>query len=413
MMETNATLKANETQSINVDGSHEAKLRKKKALSAETLVFLVAIILIFGPIGAKMGAVNLIKTMMNTSYDLLMNTVFYIMAIAVIAGAIASILTEFGVVSAINKIISPIMKPLYGLPGASIVGVVTTYFSDNPAILTLADDNNFKKYFKKYQMPALTNIGTAFGMGLIITTFMIGIKNPQGGNYIMAALVGNMGTIVGSIVSVRLMLLKSKKIFGIEQPAYIGEDDTEIDLNERTIRDGNAGERFMNAMLEGGKNGVKMGATIIPGVLIICTFVMLLTNGAPAGGIYNGSAYQGVGLLPWLADKIDFILTPLFGFSSPQDISVPITALGSAGAAIGVVPKLVSGGMATGNDIAVFTAMCMCWSGYLSTHVAMMDSLHFRELTGHAILSHTIGGLCAGISAHFIYMAASYLFLLT
>ena len=65
--------------------------------------------------------------------------------------------------------------------------------------------------------------------------------------------------------------------------------------------------------------------------------------------------------------------------------------------------------MASGNDIAVFTAMCMCFSGYLSTHVAMMSSLKFPELAGKSILSHTIGGLCAGISAHFIYMLITLL----
>jgi len=51
----------------------------------------------------------------------------------------------------------------------------------------------------------------------------------------------------------------------------------------------------------------------------------------------------------------------------------------------------------------VFTAMCMCWSGYLSTHVAMMDSLKSSELTGKAIISHTVGGLCAGVAANWIY----------
>ena len=60
--------------------------------------------------------------------------------------------------------------------------------------------------------------------------------------------------------------------------------------------------------------------------------------------------------------------------------------------------------MIGGNELAVFTAMCMCWSGYLSTHIAMMDELGCRQLTGHAILSHTIGGLAAGISAHLIYV---------
>ncbi len=380
------------------------KPKVKKAFSLETLVFLGIFGVIFGYLGTTMGAVNMMNTLMNTAFDLLMNTVFYIMAIAVLAGAAAGLLTEFGVVAAVNKILSPLMKPLYGLPGASVVGVVTTYLSDNPAILSLAEDDNFRRYFKKYQLPALTNIGTAFGMGMIITTFMIGIKSPVGENFVSAALIGNLGAVIGSIVSARLMLRHTKKIYGTEAEVDVKSGCGQISLDERIIRDGSLGERFMGAMLEGGKNGVSMGFAIIPGVLIICTVVMMLTNGASADGTFTGAAYEGVGLLPWLAEKVDFILTPLFGFTAAEAISVPITALGAAGAAIGLVPGLVSGGLAGGNDIAVFTAMCMCWSGYLSTHVAMMDSLRFRELTGKAIMCHTIGGLVAGVSAHLLYM---------
>ncbi|MBW4861759.1 MAG: hypothetical protein KZY57_02895, partial [Paeniclostridium sp.] len=81
-----------------------------------------------------------------------------------------------------------------------------------------------------------------------------------------------------------------------------------------------------------------------------------------------------------------------------------ITSLGAVGAAMSLVPKFISEGVITPNDIAVFTAMGMCWSGYLSTHVGMMDALNARDLTSKAIISHTIGGLCAGISAHFIYI---------
>lgn len=376
----------------------------KKAFILETLVFLGIFGVIFGYLGITMGTVNMMNTLMNTAYDLLMNTVFYIMAIAVLAGAAAGLLTEFGVVAAINKILSPLMKPLYGLPGASIVGVVTTYLSDNPAILSLAEDDNFRRYFKKYQLPALTNIGTAFGMGMIITTFMIGIKSPVGESFVGAALIGNLGAVIGSIISARLMLRHTKKIYGTEAEVDVKSGCGQVSLDERIIREGSLGERFMGAMLEGGKNGVSMGFAIIPGVLIICTVVMMLTNGASAEGTFTGAAYEGVGLLPWLAEKVDFILTPLFGFTAAEAISVPITALGAAGAAIGLVPGLVSDGLASGNDIAVFTAMCMCWSGYLSTHVAMMDSLRFRELTGKAIMCHTIGGLIAGVSAHLLYM---------
>ena len=132
--------------------------------------------------------------------------------------------------------------------------------------------------------------------------------------------------------------------------------------------------RFINALTAGGRKGVEQGLGIIPGVLVICTIVMMLTNGAPEGG-YTGGAYEGIALLPSVASKLEFIIKPLFGFSSAADIAVPVTALGSTGAALGVIPSLLQNGLASCHDIAVFTSMCMCWSGYLSTHVSMMDKM--------------------------------------
>ena len=114
----------------------------------ETFIFLGIFIAIFGIMASKMGFVNMINTMMNTAYSLLIETVFYIMAIAVIAGAISGLLSEFGFIAMMNKILSPLMKPIYDMPGAAIVGIFATYLSDNPAILTLANDKNFQRYFK-------------------------------------------------------------------------------------------------------------------------------------------------------------------------------------------------------------------------------------------------------------------------
>ena len=81
-----------------------------------------------------------------------------------------------------------------------------------------------------------------------------------------------------------------------------------------------------------------------------------------------------------------------------------MTALGAVGAALGLVPTFQESGLIDGNAIAVFTAMGMCWSGYLSTHTAMLDSLGYRELTSKAIIAHTIGGLCAGVIAHWLFV---------
>ena len=172
--------------------------RTKKSISLEGFVFLAIFLGIFGGMGMKMGGVNMLNTLMNTGYQLLLETVFYIMAIAVLAGAISGLFSEFGVISMVNKLLSPLMKPLYNLPGAAALGVITTYLSDNPAILGLAEDKNFRKYFKKFQLPALTNLGTSFGMGLIVSTFMIGLKL-KGGHAGTAVLVGNFSAIIGSV----------------------------------------------------------------------------------------------------------------------------------------------------------------------------------------------------------------------
>ena len=180
----------------------------KKAISLETFIFLAVLFAFFYYLSSKMGAINLVNTFMNTAYALLMEVCFYIMAIAVVAGGLSAILSEFGVISLINKLLSKLMKPIYDLPGAASVGVLTCYLSDNPSILALAKDKNFLRYFKKYKVPVLTNIGTAFGMGFITTTTMMGLKIDGS---IKAALIGNLGAIIGSIVSVRIIEIDKKK----------------------------------------------------------------------------------------------------------------------------------------------------------------------------------------------------------
>ena len=167
--------------------------------------------------------------------------------------------------------------------------------------------------------------------------------------------------------------------------------------------------RLLNAVLDGGKSGVEIGLAIIPGVLIISTLVMMLTFGMPEGG-YTGGAYEGIALLPYLAGKIDFVFEWLFGFTNPELVAFPITALGAVGAALGLIPRFVQENIINGNAIAVFTAMGMCWSGYLSTHTAMLDSLGYRSLTSKAILAHTIGGLVAGVAAHWLYVLLTWIF---
>ena len=505
----------------------KATNKRHMGVYGKAVVCLLCFIAFFSIFAIPMGLGNALNTLMNTAYNLLTGTVFYIMAIAVIAGALSGLLTEFGVVALLNKLLSPLMKPLFGMPGASALGMVSTYLSDNPAILTLADDKKFRRFFKAYQIPALTNLGTAFGMGLIVTSFTLGMGSNLGSDVWKAALCGNLGAIIGAIVSTRMMLHFMKRSYGPDKPAL---EESVQDAKEEQVFQHKGFLHVLDALMEGGKKGVDMGLAIIPGVLIICSIVMMLTNGRPAAeykyavvqqlsadgtqvitstglieipdtgnfligfqtdstsanwlkydsqepaeatysynngrsfaeseaihvklppmdwgdensryclilykadeatkttipltrevdnasgriftGViptepYRGNAGEGVAILPWIANLISFILKPLFGFSSAEAIAVPVTALGSAGAALGLIPDFAREGLVQINDLAVFTAICMCWSGYLSTHVSMMEVLGCREHTGKAIISHTIGGLCAGVSAHWLFVFIS------
>ncbi len=372
----------------------------------EAFTFIFIFCGIFFVFAKKMGISNMMSTLMNTAHDLLLNTVFFIMGVTVMAGALGKLFIEFKVIRVFENLLAPLMRPLFNLPGCAALGGLMTFFSDNPAIISLAYDKRFSRLLKPVELVSLTNFGTAFGMGLIVISFM------AGKGFFNAAMVGVFGTVIGAIVSTRLMQYLSKNHIGevVQSSAAekAGQDAASQIDNFTTSNAADATSpiftRFLNAFLDGGKQGVELGFAIIPGVLIIGTAVMMLTKGPSASGLYTGAAYEGISFLPWIGTELADVFEVLFGFKHPELIAFPVTSLGAVGAAMSLIPNFIKSGIITGNEIAVFTAMGMCWSGYLSTHTAMLDTLGFRYLTPKAILAHTVGGLVAGVVAHYTWV---------
>ena len=243
------------------------------------VICLTVVLAIFACIAWQMGAANMLNTIMNTAHDLLLNTVFFLMGICVITGAIGRLFVEFGVVNMLEQVLRPFMRPLFNLPGVASLGAVMTFLSDNPAIISLSQDKRFAVYFKKYEYISLTNFGTAFGMGLIVIIYMIG----QG--YLAAPLIGLFGAFCGCIVSTRAMqhlLLKSHPEYATEDA--VDERELEKDQAPETDEPDTLFVRILNSLLDGGRTGVDVGIAIIPGVVIISTLVMILTFGPNASG---------------------------------------------------------------------------------------------------------------------------------
>ncbi len=369
------------------EAAKTSELREVKAVSKETFAILAGFVILFGYLGYVMGFDKVFSVAMKTGFDVLINTSFYIMAVAILAGACAALMSEFGIIALINKIIAPIMRPLFGLPGAAALGAVTTYISDNPGILPLAQDEGFDKYFTKAEKATYVNLGTTFGMGLIVTAYMLSL----GSEYFSAVLIGNIGAVVGGIVSVRLMLRIAKKYYKEDKKFRIKFDKSQH-VETRKIRNGGRFERFMSAMMDGARSGVSLGLACASGTVLICTVVMMLTFG-PSGenGEYLGVAYEGTKLLPTIGAYFTPIANFLWGFNSPELLAYPFTALGAVGSAMGLTEGFISQGLATANTVATFTGMGICWSGFLSTHIGMIDTLKQNHFVKQAILCQLLG----------------------
>ena len=369
----------------------------------EALVFLAVLSVFFGSLGWRMGAANLLNSIMATAFDLLTNTVFFIMSITVLSGALAKLFIEFGVLRLVEYVLRPLMRPLYNLPGVAALASVMTFLSDNPAIMSIAHDKNFRSYFTDRELASLPNFGTAFGMGLIVVTYMTSL------GYFSAAMLGIAGAALGGVVATRLMQRLCRSEFPTLSDEQRRQREASADEGQIAFRsEGSFFERFLNSILEGGKSGVDLGLAIIPGVLIISTLVILITFGPkdPAVG-YQGLAGEGVPVLPWVVGKMGFLFRWLFGFEHAELIAFPVTSLGSVGAALSLFPEFLKSGFIGGNEVAVCTGMGMCWSGFLSTYTAMYDALGMRRCLGRAIVSQVIGGVCAGAIAHFLWLLVS------
>lgn len=378
------------------------RLKKWRFLTrrrVEATVFLILFLSFFGFIGHVMGVGNMLNTIMKTSHDLLVNTVFFIMGITVLSGALSRLLIEFGVVRLLEVMMAPLMRPFYNLPGVASLAGLMSFFSDNPVVMSLTTDKNFSRYFRTHELISVTNFGTSFGMGMVVIAFMTGL------GYFTGAIIGLAGAFFGGILATRLMQWMIKDKIPAEKNFIPAGNEQKISF----ASEGSYFDRFLNALLDGGKSGVQLGLAIIPGVLVISSVIMIITFKAadPAIG-YQGIAYEGVPILPWLAGKLSWLFEILYGFKHPELIAFPVTSLGAVGAALSLVKAFISQGIIGINEVAVFSAMGMCWSGFLSTHTAILDSLKFRSLTPLSLMAQTAGGLFAGAVAHYLVVLLSW-----
>ena len=96
--------------------------QKSKKLIPSGVWCIASVTVLFGYLGIIMGVPNMLNTIMKTAHDLLLNTVFYLMSICVITGALGRVFVEFGVVALLERTLRPLMRPIFNLPGVTSLG---------------------------------------------------------------------------------------------------------------------------------------------------------------------------------------------------------------------------------------------------------------------------------------------------
>ena len=86
--------------------------QKGKPLIPSGVWCITSVVVLFGYLGIVMGVPNMLNTIMKNAHDLLLNTVFYLMSICVIMGAIGKVFVEFSVVALLERTLRPFMRPI-------------------------------------------------------------------------------------------------------------------------------------------------------------------------------------------------------------------------------------------------------------------------------------------------------------
>ncbi|UCG88139.1 MAG: aminopeptidase P family protein, partial [Gemmatimonadota bacterium] len=84
----------------------EGQKKVVKAGTTETTVALALVTAMFAVFAWRMGVANMFGTMMATAHDPILNTVLFLMAVIIIAGAFTPLISDFGIVSIANHAVS-------------------------------------------------------------------------------------------------------------------------------------------------------------------------------------------------------------------------------------------------------------------------------------------------------------------
>lgn len=151
-------------------------------------------------------------------YDLILG----LFSIFLFAGFLLPLLTDFGLLELVGALLTPVMRPLFGLPGRSSIDCVASWVGDGTVGVALTNKQYLEGYYTKREAAVIATTFSAVSITFCLVVLeQVGLSHLFGPYYLTITLAG----IVAAIVMPKLPPLKSKDdSYYNNNKADLGED---------------------------------------------------------------------------------------------------------------------------------------------------------------------------------------------
>lgn len=151
-------------------------------------------------------------------YDLILG----LFSIFLFAGFLLPLLTDFGLLELVGALLTPVMRPLFGLPGRSSIDCVASWVGDGTVGVALTNKQYLEGYYTKREAAVIATTFSAVSITFCLVVLeQVGLSHLFGPYYLTITLAG----IVAAILMPKLPPLKSKDdSYYNNNKADLGED---------------------------------------------------------------------------------------------------------------------------------------------------------------------------------------------
>ena len=213
-------------------------------------------------------------------YDLILG----LFSIFLFAGFLLPFLTEFGLLEFVGVLLTPVMRPMFGLPGRSSIDCVASWIGDGTIGVSLTNKQYLEGYYtsKEASVIATTFSAVSITFSLVVLK-QVGLVNLFGPYYLTIMIAG----VVAAIIVPKLPPLSNKKNTYFDgSKKDTGEDVPEGYTNvewglELAINKADQSFNALDFMKNGAKSVLDLWLGVLPVIMAFGTIALIIAEFTP------------------------------------------------------------------------------------------------------------------------------------